>query len=70
MVLNDKIYKVMKWINILAVPVATFLVGLYAAIMTGNVEAIITAAIGGAGTVAGVVLKVSDKAYYSEVPKE
>ncbi len=70
MVLNDKLYKVMKWINILAVPLATFLIGVYAAIMTGNVEAIITAVIGGLGTIAGVVLKTSDTNYYKEKPAE
>lgn len=75
MVLNNKLYKIMKWINILAVPIATFLIGAYAAFMTHNVEAIITAVIGGLGTIAGVVLKVSDDAFNKEnnievVPKE
>ena len=75
MVLNDKFYKVMKWVNILAVPLATFLIGVYAAFMTHNVEAIITAVIGGLGTLAGVVLKVSDDKFYKNniievLPKE
>ncbi len=75
MVLNDKLYKIMKWINILAVPLATFLIGVYAAVMTRNVEAIITAVIGGLGTLAGVVLKVSDDRFKQNniievIPKE
>lgn len=75
MVLNDKLYKIMKWVNILAVPIATFLIGVYAAVMTCNVEAIITAVIGGLGTIAGVVLKVSDDAFKKDnmievIPKE
>ena len=75
MVLNDKLYKILKWINILAVPLATFLIGVYAAVMTHNVEAIITAVIGGLGTLAGVVLKVSNDAFNKSniievIPKE
>lgn len=67
MVLNDKVYRIMKWVNILAVPLATFIVGIVNAVMTGNIEAIITAIIGGAGTVAGVVIKASDTNYYKMV---
>lgn len=64
MVLNDRVYRIMKWVNILAVPLATFLIGIVNAVMTGNIEAIITAIIGGAGTVAGVIIKASDTNYY------
>lgn len=66
MVLNDRVYRIMKWVNILAVPLATFLIGIVNAVMTGNIEAIITAIIGGAGTVAGVIIKASDANYYKE----
>lgn len=68
MVLNDKVYRIMKWVNILAVPLATFLIGIVNAVMTGNIESIITAIIGGAGTVAGVIIKASDTNYYKSLP--
>jgi spore maturation protein SpmA len=64
MILNDRVYQIMKWVNILAVPLVTFLVGIVNAVMTGSIEAIITAIIGGAGTVAGVIIKASDTNYY------
>lgn len=65
MILNDKLYKIMKWVNILAVPIATFLIGVVNAVMTGSIEAIITAIIGGVGTVAGIIIKESDRNYYN-----
>lgn len=65
MILNDKLYRIMKWVNILAVPIATFLIGIVNAFMTGSIEAIITAIIGGAGTVAGIIIKESDRNYYN-----
>lgn len=67
MILNDKLYRIMKWVNILAVPIATFLIGIVNAFMTGSIEAIITAIIGGAGTVAGIIIKESDRNYYNQV---
>jgi len=64
MILNDRLYQIMKWVNILAVPLATFLIGVVNAVLTKSIEAIITAVIGGAGTIAGVIIKESDKNYY------
>lgn len=67
MILNDKVYQIMKWVNILAVPMATFLIGIVNAVITGSIEAIITAIIGGAGTVAGIIIKESDRNYYNRI---
>lgn len=63
MKLPNKVYDALKWIMFLATPVSTFILGLLAAIQTGDVSAIITAAIGGLGTLAGVIIKISDTEY-------
>ncbi len=68
--LPDKAYIILKWIMLLAVPVCTFLTGLLAAIQTGDPAAIITAAIGGLGTLAGVIIKISDSEYKKEKETE
>ena len=67
MKLPDKVYIVLKWIMILATPVCTFVLGILAAVQTGDPAAIITAVLGGLGTLAGIVIKISDMEYKKEV---
>lgn len=67
MKLPDKVYIVMKWIMILAVPVCVFITGIIDAVGTGNINSIITAVIGGLGTLAGVIIKISDSEYRKEI---
>lgn len=64
--LPDKAYDILKWIMFLAVPVGTFILGIIAAAQTGDVSAIITAVFGGLGTLAGIIIKVSDGTYQKE----
>ena len=63
MQLPDKVYLILKWVMLLATPVCTFILGIIAAVQTGDISAIITAIIGGLGTLAGVIIKISDTAY-------
>lgn len=63
MKLPNKVYDVLKWVMFLATPVCTFVLGILAAIQTGDASAIITAVIGGLGTLAGVIIKISDTEY-------
>lgn len=65
--LPDKVYDVLKWIAILATPVSAFILGVISAAQTGDVSAIITAVLGGLGTLAGIILKVSDANYKKEL---
>lgn len=67
MKLPDNVYLILKWIMLLATPVCTFIIGVYEAIQTGSFAAIVTAIIGGLGTLAGVVIKISDTAYRKEI---
>ena len=67
MKLPDTVYIVLKWIMLLATPVCTFILGIIAAIQTGDVSAIITAVLGGLGTLAGVIIKISDTQYRKEI---
>lgn len=67
MKLPDKVYIALKWIMLLATPVCTFILGIIAAIQTGDVSAIITAVLGGLGTLAGVIIKISDSQYRKEI---
>lgn len=67
MKLPDKVYIVLKWVMLLATPVCTFILGILAAVQTGEPAAIITAVIGGLGTLAGVIIKISDSAYKKEL---
>lgn len=67
MKLPDKVYDVMKWIMLLAVPVATFIIGIIDAVQTGDVSAIITAVFGGISTLAGIIIKISDSMYNKEL---
>ena len=66
MKLPNKVYDVMKWIMFLAVPVGTFILGIIVAVQTGDISAIITAIFGGIGTLAGIIIKVSDNTYQIE----
>ena len=52
---------------LLATPVCTFVLGILAAVQTGDTAAIITAVLGGLGTLAGIVIKISDVEYKKEV---
>ena len=67
MKLPDKVYDVLKWIMLLAGPVTTFILGIIAAANTGDVSAIITAILGGIGTLAGIIIKISDGQYRKEL---
>ena len=67
MVLPDKIYNAMKWIMFLGVPIGTFIISVYQAILTGDVVAIITAIFGGIATLAGVIIKISDSFYKQSI---
>ena len=67
MKLPDAIYNVMKWIMLLATPVCTFVLGIIAAAQTGDASAIITAVLGGLGTLAGIIIKISDATYKKEL---
>lgn len=61
--LPDKVYDILKWVMFLATPITVFVTGLIEAIKTGDPVAIITAVIGGLGTLAGAILKISDVEY-------
>lgn len=69
MKLPNKVYDALKWIMFLGVPVATFIIGIIAAINT-DVAAytgpIITAVLGGLSTLAGIIIKISDGNYQKE----
>jgi hypothetical protein len=52
---------------LLAGPVTTFILGIIAAANTGDVSAIITAVLGGIGTLAGIIIKISDGQYRKEL---
>lgn len=67
MKLPDKVYNILKWVMLLATPVCTFILGIIAAVQTGEVPAIITAVIGGIGTLAGVIIKISDAEYKKQL---
>lgn len=67
MKLPDKVYDILKWVMLLATPVCTFILGILAAVQTGDISAIITAVIGGLGTLAGVIIKISDSAYKKQL---
>lgn len=67
MKLPDKVYLILKWVMLLATPICTFILGVLAAVQTGDVSAIITAVIGGLGTLAGVIIKISDSVYQKEL---
>lgn len=67
--LPDKVYDVVKWIMFLGVPVATFIIGILAAInpdIAAKAGPIITAVLGGLSTLAGIVIKISDGNYRKE----
>jgi uncharacterized membrane protein YqgA involved in biofilm formation len=66
MKISNKTYDIMKWIMLLATPLCTFILGIIAAIQTGDVAAIITAVLGGIGTLAGTIIKISDTTYRKE----
>lgn len=67
MKLPDKVYLILKWIMLLATPLCVFILGILDACKTGEPAAIITAVIGGLGTLAGVIIKISDSAYYKSL---
>ena len=67
MKLPDKVYDILKWVMLLATPVCTFILGILAAVQTGDISAIITAVIGGLGTLAGVIIKISDSTYKKQL---
>ena len=70
MKLSNKAYDVLKAISLTAGYILTFVTGILAVVLptdTGKfVVAIVTAVIGGAGTLAGQILRISSKRYYDE----
>lgn len=69
MVINDKVYDVLKWIILIVSPALVTLVttlgGLY-----GFETNLITGTIAAITTFAGVILKISSDNYYSKEPTE
>lgn len=63
MKLPDKVYDILKWVMFLGTPVASFIIGIIAAVNTGDPAAIITAVLGGLATLAGIIIKISDGEY-------
>lgn len=68
--LPDKVYDILKWVMLLAVPVGTFILGILSAIQTGDSVAIITAVCGGLETLIGIILKISDSFYKKQIGAE
>lgn len=70
MKLSNKAYDVLKAISLTAGYIVTFISGILAVVLptdTGKfVVAIVTVVIGGAGTLAGQILRISSKRYYDE----
>ena len=66
MKLNNRTYDILKFIMLFAPSVSAFIIGLVTAIMTGDWRAIVTAAVGGIGTLASAFLEVSSKIYWDE----
>lgn len=67
MKLPDKVYDILKWVMFLGTPVATFIIGIIAAVNTHDPAAIVTAVFGGLSTLAGIVIKISDGVYQKEL---
>ena len=63
MKLPDKVYDILKWVMFLGTPVASFIIGIIAAVNTGDPAAVITAVLGGLATLAGIIIKISDGEY-------
>lgn len=59
MQIPNKVYDILKVVVWIAPPFLTFVLGLINAIQTGDIIAIVTAVIGGLGTLAGTLLEVS-----------
>lgn len=70
MKLSNRAYDIIKAISLTAGYILTFVTGILAVVLptdTGKfVVAIVTAVIGGAGTLAGQILRISSKKYYDE----
>lgn len=70
MKLSNRAYDVLKAISLTAGYIVTFISGILAVVLptdTGKfVMAIVTAVIGGAGILAGQILRISSKRYYDE----
>lgn len=63
MKLPDKVYDILKWIMILAVPLATFIVSIIDAVATGDTRAIIMTVFSGITELIGIIIKISDGVY-------
>lgn len=66
MKLSNRAYDILKFVMLFAPSLSAFIIGLVTAILTGDWKAIVTAAIGGIGTLAGAFLEVSSKIYWDE----
>ena len=60
MVLPNKAYDILKWLMLLLVPLATFIVSVIDAFATGDPKAIIMATFSGLTELIGIIIKVSD----------
>ena len=67
MKLPDRVYDALKWVMLLAVPVGTFVLGIIAAVNSGDTVAIVTAICGGLETLIGIILKISDSFYKKSI---
>lgn len=64
--LSNKTYDILKFIMLLAPSFSAFLIGLITAILTGDWRAMVTAAVGGIGTLAGAAIEASSKIYWDK----
>ena len=65
--LPDKVYDILKWIMILAVPFATFIVSVIDAFATGDPRSIIMAIFSGIAELIGIIIKISDGVYKKQL---
>lgn len=71
MKLSNRAYDILKAISLTAGYIVTFVCGILAIVLPDDkaqiVMAIVTAVIGGAGTLAGQILRISSKHYYEDM---
>jgi len=68
--LPNKVYDILKWIMILAVPFATFIVSIIDAVATGDPRSIIMAIFSGVAELIGIIIKISDGTYKKQLKEE
>ena len=67
LILPNKVYDVMKWIFFLGVPLGTFIISIYDAVITGDFRAIVMAIGSGIAELAGIIIKISDSQYKKQL---